>query len=192
MIWAIILAAGESKRMGRPKMLLPLGERTILETVIDNASRAEVDGVVVVLGANAEKITAAIDHRPVELTVNPRYREGMLSSIQWGLNALPASARAALVMLGDQPLIASEVIDKIIKVYRQGNKGIVLPVYRERRGHPILIDLKYKEEVAQLDANIGLRALTYHNQEDVLEVAMDEPSILNDVDTEEDYQAINK
>lgn len=192
MIWAIILAAGESKRMGRPKMLLPLGERTILETVIDNATRAKVDGVVVVLGANAEKITAAIDHRPVELTVNPRYREGMLSSIQWGLNALPASARAALVMLGDQPLIASEVIDKIIKVYRQGNKGIVLPVYRERRGHPILIDLKYKEEVAQLDANIGLRALTYHNQEDVLEVAMDEPSILNDVDTEEDYQAINK
>jgi molybdenum cofactor cytidylyltransferase len=192
MIWAIILAAGESKRMGRPKMLLPWGEQTIIETVIDAATQAMVDGIVVVVGANAEKVAEAINGRPVELSVNPHFREGMLSSIQWGLNSIPAAARAALVMLGDQPLIASSTIDMVIKAYRQGNHGIVLPVYRGKRGHPMLLDMKYKDEVAQLDGNIGLRELTYHNVEDVLEVELDDSGILSDVDTREEYQEMIK
>ena len=192
MIYAIILAAGESKRMGQPKMLLPFGDRTIIETVVDCATRSMVDGVIVVVGANGEKVTEAVGERPVQVAMNPNYREGMLSSIRWGINALPPQARAALVMLGDQPLIASSTIDKVIAAYHKESKGLVLPVYGGKRGHPLLIDTKYQDELAQLDGAIGLRAIIHNNSEDVLEVEMDDAGILHDIDTAEEYQEMIK
>ena len=109
MICAIILAAGESKRMGRPKLILPFGKKTIIETVINNAIQSEADEVLVVLGSDAGKIAKKIEDYSVRTTVNPDFRQGMLSSIQWGFEALSEDTRAVLVMLGDQPLIPSPV-----------------------------------------------------------------------------------
>jgi molybdenum cofactor cytidylyltransferase len=190
MIRAIILAAGESRRMGRPKLILPFGEKTMIENVVDNAIQSKADEVLVVLGSDAEKIAEKIRDYPVKTTVNPEFRQGMLSSIQWGFESLPEDTRAALVMLGDQPLIPGSVIDKIVDAYRQTGKGIVLPVYNKRRGHPILIDMKYRDEVKRISPDTGLRALVHNHAEDILEVEVDAPGVLRDIDTVEDYNQV--
>ena len=197
MIWAIILAAGESRRMGKPKLLLPFGERTIIETVVNNAIQSKADEVLVVLGSNAEKMAEKIKSsflekslskkRYVKTSVNPNFRQGMLSSIQRGFESLSEDTRAAIIMLGDQPLIPGSVIDKMIDAYKQTEKSIVLPVYNKRRGHPILIDMKYRDEVKRLNSDTGLRALVHNHTEDILEVDVDTPGILKDIDTLEDY-----
>jgi molybdenum cofactor cytidylyltransferase len=188
MIWAMILAAGESRRMGKPKLLLPLGNKTIIETLLEKVISSKADKTLVVLGSDREKIEEKIKRFPLKITVNPHFKKGMLSSSQWGFKALPEDAQAVLVLLGDQPAVSTVVIDKIIDAYRRTRKGIVLPVYKKERGHPVLIDLKYKGEVESLSHEIGLRGLVYSHPEDIMEVKVEAPSILQDIDYLEDYQ----
>ena len=187
MIWAMILAAGESKRMGKPKLLLPFGEKTMIETVIDRVIQSKVEKILVVLGSNREKIEKKIGNLPLEIAVNPDFKEGMLSSVQRGLEALPEEAQAVLVFLGDQPSIPSEVIDSVIDAFRKTGKGIVLPVYKGERGHPVLIDMKYRHEVENLNPEVGLRELVYGQPDDILEVEVDDAGILRDINDIEDY-----
>ncbi|MFP4082964.1 MAG: NTP transferase domain-containing protein [Candidatus Aminicenantes bacterium] len=188
MIAAVILAAGESRRMGRAKLLLPFGRKSIIQTVVDHVLRSEADKVVVVLGGGAEKIKPKIGHGPLLITLNPDYKKGMLSSVQWGFKNLPPDTEAVLICLGDQPSISSDVIDEIIHAYRQTKKGIVIPVYRNNRGHPVLIDIKYQKEVDSLNPDIGLRQLVYSHPEDTFEVEVRESSILRDIDDPDDYK----
>lgn len=187
MIYALLLAAGESRRMGKPKMLLPFGQKTIVEHILDSILESNSDKILVVLGSHREEILSRIEARPVETVVNHRYKEGMLSSIQTGFEALPKEAAAALVHLGDQPLIPSSVLDALIEAYKGTRKGIVLPVYKKRRGHPILIDIKHRPEILGLSPDIGLRALVHDHPEDIQEVEVDTPYILKDIDKPEDY-----
>ena len=184
---AIILAAGESRRMGKPKLLLPYGDGTIIETVIGQTIRSKADNVLVVLGSNKEKISKQIRNYPVEISENREFRNGMLSSIQCGLKALPVNTYAVLVLLGDQPMIPSSVIDKVIDAYRQSEKGIVIAVYNGKRGHPILFEMKYRGEVEQLISGSSFRDLTQKHSEDILEIEVDAPGILRDIDTMNDY-----
>ncbi len=188
MICALVLAAGESKRMGRPKLLLPLGRKTIIEHIVDNICESKADQILVVLGSHRREILDKLKGRPVLTAVNHRYREGMLSSIQAGFKALPHETSAALVSLGDQPLIPVSVIDRLIDAYEESQKGIVLPVYAKKRGHPILIDVKHKQEVLHLSPDIGLRALVRNHPRDVYEIKSDSPHILKDIDYPEDYK----
>ncbi len=188
MIWAMILAAGESKRMGKPKLLLPFGEKTIIETVIDSVVQSKVEKVLVILDSNREKIEEKIKSFPLEIAVNPNFQSGMLSSVQFGFQALPENTQAVLVVLGDQPAISSAIIDKIIDAYKRTGKGIVLPVYKNERGHPVLIDMKYRNEVENLSPDIGLRGTVYNHPEDILEVEVETSSILRDIDDLENYK----
>lgn len=188
MFWALILAAGESRRMGRSKQLLPFENKTILETVIDHITQSSVDEILVVLGSNREKIEEVIKDLPVKSVYNANFTEGMLSSVQKGFTSLPKEAEAVLVFLGDQPMIPSSVINQIITAYHSTEKGIILPVYDKKRGHPVLICTKYREEVAHLNPQVGLRELIHNHPEDILEVELDSSSILEDIDTPEDYK----
>ncbi|MBE0461449.1 MAG: nucleotidyltransferase family protein [Candidatus Aminicenantes bacterium] len=187
MIWGMILAAGESKRMGKPKLLLPFGEKTIIETIIDSVSKSKLDDVLVVLGAHREKIEKKIKDFSIKIVVNPNFKNDMLSSVQCGFRALPEDVKASLVILGDQPEISSALINKIVEAYKKSKKGIVLPVYRNNRGHPVLIDMKYQGEIEDLNPDLGLRNLVYKHAEDILEIEVITPSILQDIDTIEDY-----
>ena len=184
---AIILAAGSSSRMGTQKMLLPFGESTILETVIHNTLSSSVDSVLVVLGADHEEILELIKPLPVDVCINTNHLSGMLSSVHCGFNALPEDTSTALVYLGDQPGIPPGVTNAVIKAYNDSLHGIVIPVSNHRRGHPLLVDFKYKRDIGRLDLEQGLRALMHHFPEDVLEVEVEEPGILIDIDTPEDY-----
>ncbi len=187
-LWAIILAAGESKRMGFQKMLLQFNGMTMIERVIGNVTQSDVDETLVVLGSARDDILKLDIKAPVTYCYNDNYRKGMLSSVICGFRQLPEDFEAVLVFQGDQPLISPEVINKVIGEYRSSGKGIAIPVCEKRRGHPLLVDRKYKDEIEKLDAREGLRSLAYQYSDDVHEVVTDDPAILRDFDTYEDYE----
>ncbi len=188
MIGAVVLAAGESRRMGTQKLLLPFGDTTILGAVVRTVQASRAGRTVVVLGADREAIRRECGSRDLDLVVNENYPLGMLTSIQAGLRALPPDAQAAVIVLGDQPFLASRVIDAVIAAYETGGKGIVIPTFQGRRGHPVLIDVKYRDEVLAFDPADGLRRLMLAHAGDILEVDVADPDILRDLDTPEDYQ----
>lgn len=184
---AIILAAGSSRRMGTQKLLLPFGENTMIETVVNQILKSNVDSVLVVLGANHEEVRTVIAPLPVDVCYNENHESGMLSSVMCGFNGLPEDTGTVLVFLGDQPGIPPDVTNTVIDAYNDSLHGIVIPVYNYRRGHPLLVDFKYKQAIEKLDFETGLRSLMHHFPNDVLEVDVNEPGILMDIDTKDDY-----
>ncbi len=185
--WAIILAAGASTRMKKQKLLLHFKGKTIIEKVIDNAMQTVNSNIVVVLGSHHEEIRKQIGNPSLQYVVNINFPEGMLSSVICGFRALPESAEAALIFLGDQPQVPSSISDKLIKAKKISKKGIIIPIFEGKRGHPVLIDTKYISEIENLDPQQGLRSLTNNNYTDILELECDSPEILRDIDTPEDY-----
>ncbi len=190
-IVAIVLAAGESKRMGSPKMLLDFGGKSMIERVIDNVICPEIENVLVVLGAYSDEIKKRLEKQPVMFCYNDNYKEGMLTSVQCGIRSLPPYTEAVLVFQGDQPFIKNEIIVELVKAYRFSGKGIIMPVHDGKRGHPLLIDKKYFGIVDTLNSSDGLRSLSGLYPEDVLTVATEEPGILRDFDTIEEYNMLN-
>ena len=187
-IYAIILAAGGSVRMGARKMLLPYRGMTIIEKVIEIVLKAGIDRIIVVTGSGKEEITKVIRRLPVEQCYNDNWKTGMLSSVKCGFRSLPETCRAAIVFLGDQPMIDVKTIEEVAYAYHKTGKGIIMPVYNKKRGHPLLIDTKYSDELEKLNPVEGLRMLAHKFPVDVLEVETDDPATLKDIDTPEDYR----
>ena len=184
----VVLAAGESRRMGRPKQLLPFGEGTILERVVDTLLAAGVGEVIVVLGHLADRVRAVLGDRPVRAVVNASYRQGMLSSVKCGVRAISSERGAALFALGDQPHVDSAVVSEVIREYRAGEAGIVIPRYGVKKGHPIIIDLqRYREAILNLPEHVGLNALMQEHADDVRLIDMATEDIIRDIDVPEDY-----
>ena len=188
MIWAVVLAAGESKRMGKPKMLLPFGESTILEIVIRSLLAADFPNVLVVLGAESTRLSELLRDYPVQTVYNPNYSQGMLSSVQAGFAALPSLLRSVLVVLGDQPMLSGSTLARLMAASQTSPDSIVLPVYQGRRGHPLLIPAKYRSEISTLSHTIGLRQLLQRHPDAVEEIPVDSPEILQDIDDPQAYQ----
>lgn len=186
-IWAIVLAAGESRRMGSPKMLLPFAGKTMIEKVIENISLSRIDRTLLVTGAYKDEISEVIERSSVTFCHNKNYHEGMLSSVKCGFRALPVEAGQVLVFPGDKPYITADVINQVIDSYTGSGRGIIVPVYMKKRGHPVLIDLRYRQIVEELDPGEGLRSLARLYPHDVLEVETNVPGILKDIDTYQDY-----
>lgn len=185
---AIIPAAGESRRMGSPKMLLPYKGMTVIEKVIENVLSAGITDPLIVLGADREEIQEVIRGCPVTHCYNERYKDGMLSSVQCGFNSLPQDCRAVLVIPGDMPMIGATEIVRVIDKFCESGKGIVMPEHNGKRGHPLMIDIKYRSEVLSLPPDKGLRELALRHPADVTVVATDDPAVLRDLDTVQDYQ----
>ncbi len=186
----VILAAGVSRRMGEPKMLLPYGKSTIIETVVETALLSKADHVVVVTGGHGSEIRNKLNRFAVDVIVNSDYLSGMLSSVQAGIRSLPSDTKAAMIMLGDQPMVKTEVIDQLIEAYNNHAERIVIPVYKGKRGHPLLVDMSFRQDIEKLDPEKGLRQLIMENPDEVLEMDVDTPSILKDIDTKTDYMNI--
>jgi len=189
MISAIVLAAGESKRMGQTKQLLDWEGRTILQRVLENLSRSQVDEVILVLGHEAERIQQTLDTHKVKVVINRNYKEGMITSIQQGLINLDDKVEAFFIVLADQPGLGPEVFDRLISELRRvtPQKSIVLPTFRSRRGHPALFSAKYKKEALRIEGDVGFRQVLQEHPEEILTVEMDTDSILQDIDTPDDY-----
>ena len=189
-IYGLVLAAGMSERMGQPKQLLPFGEKTILQTVVDVLLTLPLVEVMVVLGHEAERVRASLADRPVTYCVNENYREGMFSSVLCGVHHMPKSADAFLMVLGDQPHIEARVGHAVIDAYQGGEVGIVIPTWAGKRGHPALVDLKrYRSEIVSLSGDEGLKPVMRGHLDDTQMLCVDDPGILRDLDTPEDYRA---
>ena len=188
LISGILLAAGLSSRMGEPKQLLPFGESTIVETVADSMLGAKFDEVIVVVGHCAAEIQEQLGTRPVRIVFNADYSEGMLTSAQAGIRALQGSDAFAL-MLVDQPFITSVLIDQVVDAYVQTDKGIALPSYNYKRGHPVIFHQRYAREILALDAESdGVRTLFKKSGDDIHYVTVDTDQVLRDIDYREDYE----
>ena len=186
-ISALLLAAGESKRMGRPKLLLPLGGSTIIEQAVDNLLGSRVDEVVVVVGYRAQELERKIARKPVKIVRNRRYRQGMSTSLIAGLSAIDRRAQAIMVALADQPFVESPLIDELLEEFKKHDRGILVPVCQGRRGHPVVLSLKYRERLLALRGDVGARQLIEENPDDVLEVPVESESVNVDLNTPEDY-----
>jgi molybdenum cofactor cytidylyltransferase len=188
MISALILAAGESKRMGRPKMLLPWGETTVLGQVIRIFKAAAVEDVVVVTGGASEAVEQIAKGLGGRTVFNQDYASHeMLTSLQVGLRAMDSSAEAALVALGDQPQIQENTVKLIIEKYMQTGASLVVPSYKMRRGHPWLVARNLWNAIFRLRSPETPRDFLRQFAGQILHIEFDTPTILQDLDTLEDY-----
>jgi len=189
MISAILLAAGQSKRMGELKQLMPFGQSTIVEQAVDNLLGSAVNEVIVVVGYKAEDVIKTIAAKPIKLAINPDYEQGMSTSIIAGLNLVHGRVQGVMLALGDQPLVNSQTINSLIEEFYNHEKGIAVPTYQGKRGHPIIFAIKYKEQLLKLKGDMGGRQIIKDHPDDILEVAVNSESIVADFDTTDDYQA---
>ncbi len=191
-IAAIVLAAGLSTRMGRPKALLPFGGQTIIEHLLAVLERCPVDEILVVTGHERDAVERLLNKLQVRAVFNPHYATGeMLSSIQVGLNSMSPHANAALIVLGDQPLLEHSVIEQIVAVYHAGRGKIVIPSYQRRRGHPVLIDRAHWEGILSLGEQQSLRDyLRGLDATAIYHLDVDTPNVLSDMDTPADYERV--
>jgi molybdenum cofactor cytidylyltransferase len=192
MISAILLAAGESRRMGEFKQLLTYAGRTFVECCVDNLLASRADEVIVVTGHRADDVRRALGARPVRFVHNQDYREGMSSSVKCGISAVAPQARAMLVTLVDQPQIDSAIINRVIAAYESQLPLIVIPTYEGRKGHPVLIDLRLRDELMSFDPSQGLRQVIHAHTAEVLQIEVMTEAVLTDFDYPEDYQRLLK
>lgn len=192
----IILAAGSATRMGRPKQLLPLRGRCLLQHVIDAAAGSCLDEILVILGDHAEEIQTVLQlprGRAVRIVVAAEYAEGQSSSLRAGLRACDAQSRAAGVLLGDQPGVSSAIIDRVAACCLAADRPIVRPVYSgaggRTPGHPVFLARRLWPEVVTLRGDQGARALISAHPEWLLEIVIDAVAPA-DIDTAEDYRRV--
>jgi len=194
MIAAILLAAGQSKRMGQPKMLLPWGKGTVIEQVIRVFAEAGMEDILVITGGAHERVQDIIlkscGEYPVRTAYNKDYESGeMLSSIQCGLRDLTEeSIGAALIALGDQPQVEESSVRRVCEAFLQTQSPLVVPSYRMRRGHPWLVARSLWNEILSLGPAQTPRNFLNVHAEDIHYVELDTPTILADLDTPEDYR----
>lgn len=189
MINVIILAAGESKRMGKTKALLPFGETTFLGQIISVVKSSDVDRVSVVLGADAERIKKTVDLSGIEVVINRDYKKGQLSSLIAALENLLPATEAILVCLVDNPFISKIVINQIVNKFRETGSPIVIPVFEKKRGHPTLFAASLLKELLNAPVDEGARYVVKSNAEKVEEVEVDDRKALVGINTPEDYRA---
>lgn len=192
MISAVILAAGESRRMGQQnKLLLPIDGEALVLKLAKSVCASDVDQVLVVVGHEAEKIRQALQDLPLSFIFNPRFREGMTSSIQAGAKAMSQDSEGLMICLADMPLIETSEINRLVHAYVENrNKEerlIVAPVFQGQRGNPVMFSSEFREDILQ-HKGYGCRGIILNYPECVKEVIMQNDYILRDVDTLEDYQ----
>jgi len=191
----IVLAAGVSSRMGRPKQLLPLGDRCLLQHVVDAVAASSLAELVLVLGHRAAEIRAEIrlpSQFPTRVVVNADYAEGLSTSLRLGLGSADPSADAAAVLLGDQPHVSADLIDRVAAAFRAAGSPLARPVYSDPAagrvpGHPVVLARRIWAEVEKLRGDQGARDLLSAHPDWLLEVPM-EGAPPGDLDTWEDYQ----
>ncbi|HUU46428.1 MAG TPA: nucleotidyltransferase family protein [Acidobacteriota bacterium] len=185
MITGLVLAAGQGKRIGTVKPLLPSDQGTMLEVVLSGFRAASLDALVVVLGYEARRIIQQISLADLKVVINGEHRAGVSASIQRGLAHIPPGSRAVMIGMGDMPLVTAATINTLIREYKKSKKGVVVPVHNKQRGHPVIIDLKYLDDLLALRGDVGARSILEAHADDIREVKIKSDEILIDVDTRE-------
>ena len=190
-IAAILLAAGQSRRMGAFKPLLPFGDKTVIETCITNLRASGVSDIIVVVGYRADDVRQHLRSLNVSFAVNTDAESEMSVSVARGVEQVSEDAKALLISLVDHPAVSGDTIREIIDEWKRG-AHLVQPEHKGRGGHPVLIDLAYRDELLQLDPQTGLRSLFESHREEVRRLPVDSPYIARDMDTWEDYTRLHE
>ncbi len=189
-ISAILLGAGESKRMGKNKLFLSWGKRTILEHCLQALLRSRVKEVVIVLNDRMKEIDHRLGKKKVKVVVNPYYKKGMSTSIRCGLKTLDPKSGGILVALGDQPFIKTRTINALIGAFGRAEGKIIVPSFRGRRGHPVIFHRKYEEELLRLRGDAGGKTIMMKHPEDVRIIPVKSEGVIRDIDIWEDYLSL--
>jgi molybdenum cofactor cytidylyltransferase len=187
----IILAAGASTRMGRPKQLLPYQGSSLIKHTIDNAIASVCKPIVVILGANAVQIRSEISESAINIVDNPDWHLGMSSSIRRGILSLMTdfqAIEAAVITVCDQPFLSSEVINNLVEAYYSTKKNIIACQYEDTLGVPVLFSREFFSELAVLSEDVGAKKLIKKNLQEVLSIPFPLGAI--DIDTPQDYEKI--
>ena len=195
MITAIVLAAGESKRMAAAnKLLLPFGGKALVAHMVDALLACHVHETIVILGHEAVLIKEALNNRQVRFVENQQFLHGMTTSIQTGVRAMAAECNGIMVCLSDLPLVQTEELKRLIHVfeeaYTSNKKLIVLPSYHGQRGNPVIFSVYYKTQILKHEEQNGCRGLIRQYENQVRVVAMETAHVLNDIDTRTDYERL--
>jgi molybdenum cofactor cytidylyltransferase len=190
-IAGIVLAAGSSSRLGRPKQLLPVHGEPLIRHTLRSVLASSLDEVILVVGHEADGVRETVADLPVKCIFNPAAAAGQSTSVRAGLAALSSDVEAAVFILGDQPGIDPAVIDALIAAWRTSGSPVAAPRYEDRMGNPVLFDRRVFLELAALEGDTGARPVVraYHDSGDlqVVPVAGHAPP---DIDTEADYAAL--
>jgi molybdenum cofactor cytidylyltransferase len=184
----ILLAAGQARRMGRPKLLLPWGNSTVLGTVVDAFLGAGMDPVLVVIGGpTGSALRQAVGARRVRFVENPEPEGEMLSSVRCGLKAAPEGMDAFVVSPADMPGLTSALIRELLSAHQRLGGKITVPVWQGRRGHPLVFAAQLRGEVLTRFDGVGLRGLLESHAPEVREWPAPDAAVVWDLDTLEDY-----
>jgi len=188
-VGAVVLAAGQSRRMGQNKLVLPWGRKTVIEQVVQTLAKAGVNQIVVVTGSARGQVEIALSREKVRTVYNPDYAGSeMLTSLQVGIRASGPDLEAVLVVLGDQPGIQPGVVSGLVDLFQQTQGRIIIPSYQMRRGHPWLIRRDFWEDILVLPAENTPRDFIQMHQNEITYLIVDTPTVLKDIDTPEDYR----
>lgn len=190
MISGVILAAGRSSRLGRPKQLLDLNGEPLLRHTIRTALGAHLSEVILVLGHQASEIASSVGELGQRTVVNPDFADGQSTSLRAGLAALDPAAAAVIFLLGDQPQVTAAFIDALITRFQETAAPIVMPTYSGIPANPVLFAAELFPELANVTGDEGARAIVKRHRADVLHVPVSDGPPPQDVDTDEDYQAL--
>jgi len=189
MIAAVVLAAGLSRRMGRPKMILPWGGTTVIGQVVQVLNQAGVDEIVVVTGGAHKQVESALTGLPARISFNPRFTEDeMIFSLKVGLSGLGDQFEAALVALGDQPQVQPQVVKSILETFNQSAAPLIIPSYHLRRGHPWLVARSLWPSILDLEPGNTMRDAINQHAKQIYYLNVETPSVLRDLDTPDDYR----
>ena len=175
--------------MGAFKPLLPFGKQTVIESCIEYLRNAGIEDIVVVVGHRADEVRARINRLNVVCAINPDAESEMNVSVAVGVQELPPTAKATLIALADHPAVPPTVVSSLIKTWQNG-ASLVIPTWQDRGGHPVLVDLRYRTELENLDPNRGLRALFEAHRDELKRVPVESPYVARDMDTWDDYSAL--
>jgi molybdenum cofactor cytidylyltransferase len=190
MISAVILSAGESSRMGRPKALLPIEGQNFIERIVGALTQSQAGRLVVVLGHNADEMRRQIEHLPIDIVINTEYKNGQLSSLQAAIRHIEKENRCdgMLVHLVDHPYIDRRLVDLMIQRFYETKKLIVVPRHQQKRGHPVIFSRALFEELLSAPADQGAKAVVNAHRQETLEIEWQDEGITLDIDTPELYR----
>ncbi|MGH9574468.1 MAG: nucleotidyltransferase family protein [Candidatus Acidiferrales bacterium] len=191
MLAVAILAAGESRRMGTPKALLDYRGKNFVEHLIDVTQHPRIGLLRVVLGAKADEIRAGIAVSPDAIVVNDRWQRGQLSSIQAAIRSLPPVATEGLMLCPvDHPLVSHETIAQLVEAFDRRDKAIIVPLYKKRRGHPVIFRAALYDELLAASPEIGARQVVWAHANGVEQIPTDDEGVILNVDDQTTYQNI--
>jgi molybdenum cofactor cytidylyltransferase len=185
----ILLAAGESRRMGGiNKLTLAINGEPLLRRTVKTLLASRLDELVVVLGHQAETTQALLQGLAMRTVINAAYQEGQMSSVHCGLEALARPCDVVMICLSDQPLLTAQDIDSLIDAFAQRGGSIIVPTYQGRRGNPIVLAYAHRARILGDGRNLGCKRLIERNPELVTTVEMANDHVVFDLDTPEDYE----